>query len=399
MPDENRVFDVSKPNRVSPSATSRPVIVGHHPIMNDPMVKNEQISGGGSVQPTKIPITESGITVGEAMAAQPAPMDQGSPAVFSDPADEPEPQAAIVPEANHPESVAHGPFTEIDPPAAAEPQPELPKPAPHSEPHIEGLHFPAAKRRNPSKMIFAGILVLLVAAYLALDSGLVNAGVSMPFHIFKQKAKVATTAPAPAASQPVVTAPSLPAGFKEYKLASTNLTFAAPAAWGDPTSITDPGYSKRSTGAQSDGTYAYLVNFATNKNMQVAVTSSKYLPAARATQYYDYLQWCTGSSDGQIYESTLNFSTANKVDSPTTITCNQGPVVGAQKLDASTIVQPKALDAAKAVIGDIYTRNLTDPDLVVFRVKDAAMTSGTDIKQLLNTVKVAASQSSSSATP
>src|SRR4051812_36724999 len=35
------VFDVSKPHKTQPSATSRPIIVGHHPQVSDPMVKEE----------------------------------------------------------------------------------------------------------------------------------------------------------------------------------------------------------------------------------------------------------------------------------------------------------------------------------------------------------------------
>jgi hypothetical protein len=188
----------------------------------------------------------------------------------------------------------------------------------------------------------------------------------------------------------------LPAGFKEYKLADTNITFAAPAAWGDPASTTDPGYAERGGTNQPTGNFAYLVNFAINKDIQIAVTSSKYLPAVRAPLYYDYLQWCTGSADSKIYQSILNFSTANKVDTPSTITCNQGPIT-ASPINSSTIVQLKATDAAAKVIGDVYTMNLKDPALVVFRVKDAAMSNGTDIKQLLGTVKVTTAASTSTA--
>jgi hypothetical protein len=167
--------------------------------------------------------------------------------------------------------------------------------------------------------------------------------------------------------------------------------------WGDPASTTDPGYSKRGGDNQTDGTYAYLVNFAADKDIQIAVTSSKFLPASRAPLYYDYLQWCTGSADNKIYQSVLNFSTASKVDTPTTITCNQGPLAGASAIDSSTIVQLKAADAAGKAVGDIYTLNLKDPSLVVFRVKDAAMANSTDIKQLLNSVQITSTPSTSAA--
>lgn len=37
-----KVFDISKPHKTTPSASSRPIIVGHHPIMADPMVLEER---------------------------------------------------------------------------------------------------------------------------------------------------------------------------------------------------------------------------------------------------------------------------------------------------------------------------------------------------------------------
>jgi hypothetical protein len=415
MPDENRVFDVSKPNRVSPSATSRPVIVGHHP-MNDPMVREDGGSSTGShPSPTKIPITDTTseatpLTVEQAMTAHQAEAApvleeqpvQGSPAIFSDHGDEglqpPAPESPSEPAAPA-ESVGQGPFTAMDPGTPPPEAPsELPPPAPHQEPDIEGLHFNEPKpKRGRGKIISIIILVLLVAGYLAIDSGLVNAGIKMPFHIFKQKSETAATTAPPAANKPAATGPTIPDGFKEYKLTGTNISFAAPLTWGDPASTTDPGYSKRGGDNQTDGTYAYLVNFATNKDIQIAVTSSKFLPASRAALYYDYLQWCTGSADNKIYQSVLNFSTASKVDTPTTITCNQGPLAGASAIDSSTIVQLKAADAAGKVVGDIYTVNLKDPSLVVFRVKDAAMANSTDIKQLLNTVQITSTPSTSAA--
>jgi len=40
--DNPKVFDVSKPHKTTPSPSSRPIIVGHHPIMADPMVLEER---------------------------------------------------------------------------------------------------------------------------------------------------------------------------------------------------------------------------------------------------------------------------------------------------------------------------------------------------------------------
>lgn len=373
MPDENRVFDVTRPRNVSPAATSKPVIVGHQPMVTDPMVRGEKPA------PTRISINE------EASSA---------PAII-------EPTGSMTSEAPEQQpSRAMPQYDPIVPANISEPAdmdvPRLPRQEPDAHehtPHIEGLHHTAPKRKSRLPRYIALIIVVLIAVYLLLDSGVINTSLNLPFHVFKQKNQPAATAsntPPPASNQNTNTpaAPAVPDGFKEYRIAGTNLTFSAPLAWGDPTSVTDPGYTKRGGSNQTDGTYAYLVNFATNKDIQIAVTSNKYLPAKRTPLYYDYLQWCTGTSDGKTYLSILNFQTENKVDTPTTVTCDQGPITSTQKIDDNAIVQSKATDSEKKIIGDIYIKNLTDPSLVVFRVKDAAMTNGNDIKQLLNTVQV-----------
>jgi hypothetical protein len=275
-------------------------------------------------------------------------------------------------------------------PPEPEAAPEEPA-APAEEPaHVEGLHVGPAKRRRPMKLILLVLLVLLAGAYLLVDSGAVKTSIDLPFHIFKQKtlAPAAQTSNTSNSNQSQANTVAVPSGFTEYKLAGTTITFAAPIAWGTPTSSNDPGYSARGGTNKSDGTYAYLVDFATNKDVELVVTSSKYLPAKRDTLYYDFLQWCTGTNDGKIYESTLHFSTsADKIDTPTTTTCDQGPVA-ATKLDTATIVQPKVKSTDGKTIGDIYTRNLQSTDLPVLRVKDATSANADQIKQLLQTVKV-----------
>jgi hypothetical protein len=236
-------------------------------------------------------------------------------------------------------------------------------------------------------MIMLIVLLLLVGGYLVIDSGLIKTSINLPLHVFKQKTDTPAVATTPPAQNPATATAAVPTGFTEYKLAGTTITFAAPTTWGQPASDTEAGYTSRGTAAKSDGTYAYLVTFATNKDIQIAVTSAKFLPVARGTTYYDYLQWCTGTSDSKTYLSVLHFSTANKVDTPTTVACDQGPLNDATKLDSSTIVELAAKSADGTSLGDLYTKNLTSADLPVFRVKDAAMTSSADIKKLLLTVK------------
>jgi hypothetical protein len=285
---------------------------------------------------------------------------------------------------------AEGP-TEINdplppPPTDSSVTEEQPAPGP-SEPigHVEGLRVSEPKRKKSPLLLFlVGLLVLIIVAYLIIDAGVVKTSIKLPFHVFKQD----TVAP-PAAST-AASAPSVPIGFTAYKIATTNVNFAAPAAWGVPTSTTDPGYSKRSADAKSDGAHAFIVDFATNKDVQVSITSAKYLPAARAVQYYDFLQWCTGTSDIKTYLGALQFTSADKVDTATTVSCTQGPINDATKLNSTTIVELNSKDSAGASFGDLYTMNTTDKEFVVFRVKDKSMKNSADIKKLLNTVKSSA---------
>jgi hypothetical protein len=65
-------------------------------------------------------------------------------------------------------------------------------------------------------------------------------------------------------------------------------------------------------------------------------------------------------------------------------------VPNATKINDTTMVQTKAVDSENKVIGDIYTKNLKDTDLPVFRVKDATLTNTDSIKKLLATVQVGA---------
>jgi len=415
-------------------------------MQSDPMVKEERdpMDFGTEAQPTKISVMddkpaenheESGpdLSVASEVGAKPEPELQSWSMPDPEPKPEPEPlpaPAATEPAAEPESTVDKPPMDEPStspfesPTEAPEPAEEAPTPTEPSEPaseaeptpsddnqptpppvdnapvpeepappiaHVEALHFEPQHRGGGLKWLILGLLVLLVAAYLAIDAGIIASGVKLPFHIFKQKntpTPAATTTP-PASQSTQAPVSNLPAGFKKYNLTNTDISFAAPSSWGSANSSSEDGYSSRSTSAKPDGTYAYLVTFSNNKDVQIAVTSGKFLPAARGALYYDFLQWCTGTSDGKIYKSVLNFTTANGVSTPSTISCDQGPLLDATKLSDNSIVQLKTKDASGAVIGDLYTKNLSETSLPVFRVKDAAMTNGDNIKLMLPTVKPA----------
>lgn len=412
MPEEDRVFDVTRPSRVGASAHSKPVIVGHHPTMSDPMVRHKRKPDS---KLTKVSIHDDSPDTGGAVAKE--DVSSSAPAIIEPTKEEspfsnsqPPASETVQPDGYSPADTdstisvaadgsvttghAHDLKAESDEHSVYDTptEPEAPEgPIPEGPMHpIESLHVMPGNKKKRWPWVVLVILLLLVGAYLAIDSNLIHTNINLPVHFFKQK----TSSSPPAASTSSgsqssgSTASSIPAGFTQYKLANTSITFDAPTAWGQPTSTTEPGFTARGGSNTSDGTYAYVVSFATNKDVQIAVTSAKYLPTARAATYYDFLQWCKGTNDGKIYKTVLHYSTANGVDTPTTATCDQGPLTDATILNASTIVQNKTTAPdGKTVIGDLYTKNLTGTDLVVFRVKDAAMTNGNEIKQLLNTVQ------------
>lgn len=432
MAEENRVFDVARPGRTAPGPTSKPIIVGHRPMQSDPMVKEgpDLLDFGteSAPSPTKISVVDDNpaehhadtgpdlsvisdadkktdaapswsmpepeAPVEPAPAAEPEPPAEPaeSPAAEAPPSSEPdmsasEPAAEAEASDPKPEINTNGP---VPPQVDNSPVPEEPSPVPMA--HVEALHFEPRRRGGRAKWLIIGLVALLVAAYLAIDAGLIASNVKLPFRILGQKnpSPAASTAP-PASTKQNTPAPvsNLPSGFSRYTLNGTDISFAAPSTWGVPNSATEDGYSSRSSTAKPDGVYAYLVTFPDNKNVQIAVTSSKLLPAARGAQYYDFLQWCTGTNDGKFYKSVLNFTTTDGTSTPSTVSCDQGPLADAAKLSNNTIVQLKTKDASGAVIGDLYTKNLSETTLPVFRIKDTAMTNGDNIKLILPTVKPA----------
>jgi hypothetical protein len=435
MQDDNKVFDVAKPGRTAPAPTSRPIIVGQSTTGVDTMMKE-------SPQPELAPEAASPTAIHVSMADEEPVNIMGQPTHSEIPSVDPELSQGLEHEDQH-EAVpeiegATIPPHELD----EEPQPEENSAAGNftpltslipnaegkedtaSEPsahHVDNLPeshtggpiqpdtaplpiSPGAgpKRRWPKFFMWLVILALLIGigGFLAIDAGLVKSDINLPFHIFnKQKTSKSAVKSSASTARPATPPPvqsSIPEGFSKYTIEGASVSFAYPTAWGAPSSKTEQGYSKRDQKSpKSDGTYAYIVNFATNKDVEVAVTSSKYLPSARGHSYYDYLQWCIGTNDGKYYQELLHFSTSNGIDTPSTVTCDQGPLEGVTKIDDQTIVQNKAkFGAASDQTVDIYIQNLSNKELPVLHVKDAAMKNSSDIKKILTNVKINSSSTS-----
>ncbi len=461
--DDIKVFDVSKPHKSEPSASSRPVIVGHHPTMADPMVREAFKSHHGDGPKIEVKGDEDNeekIETHHTFGKFPLGLEESAfgehsnfgnkehsdhedhddhmseHKTFGDHSDhkEPEPPYKIEMPGSDDDGLYNNKPAGHNTPLFAdksEDEPESPKPShtfntpkmsdsDHSlfgghksdsdmgsnthhptvraEDWVEPspLHIPHGAgpyRRWPKVISWVLILLLLVVigGYLAIDAGIVKSNMKLPFHIFnKQKTStVAEPAPAPAPVAKAATpaASALPQGFTKYSVPDTTLSFAYPTAWGAPTTTADPGFSQRSTKGKSDGTYAYVINFATSKDVQIAISSSKYLFTHPDAHYYDYLKWCVGTNDGKFYKESLHFNTTAGVDTPSTVACDKGPLDTAVKVDATTIMQPKYKESAKDITGDLYTKNLKASDLTVLRVMDLAMTNGAQVKQLLGTVK------------
>jgi hypothetical protein len=445
VPDDTKVFDVAKPGRSAPAPTSRPIIVGQRTAGVENMMKD-------SPHPTPAPSLTSNTPIHVSMA------DEEPVNVMAKPSQPDIPSIDSTPGQNSVQEPSLSPVGATIPPHELDDKPQAPAEnvpgnnftplttlIPNSEGkedtgsygahHVDNLpevhngdpgwreappmlisKGAGPRRRWPKVLLMLFILLFLAAAggFLAIDGGYVKSSIKLPFHILnKQKfpgtaaatSKTTVVKTTPPVSQPPAES-AVPAGFTNYKMDEAKVSFAYPTAWGVPVVTKDPGFSKRGGTNKTDGTHAFLVNFATNKDVEIALTSSQYLPATRAGNvaawyYFDYLAWCTGTNDGKIYQQTLHFTTDNKIDTPSTITCDQGPLTTATKLDDSTIVQLKTnindspqLQSFKQV--DLYTKNLTGNTAIpVLRAKDVTMKNSDNIKKLLATVKVDSGSSAS----
>jgi hypothetical protein len=353
--------------------------------MNDPMMRPRPMS-----QPQQQPV--------QPMGPQPTPMNESPKAVFPEVPSMPQsdsnslaPVDSLVSDSNDQMNNANPDQHFIHPDQASVPQHDQQgQHAHHLTPAPISHHSGGGGKK--SSMIILLILAIIVGVYLAIDAGVIGKNINLPFHVFKQKNEPKTAVdvnPAAVANKPAAsanTAAALPDGFVNYKLAGTELNIPYPSAWGAPTVTPELGYSKRSAGAKADMNYAYVVNFATNKDVQIAITSGQYLPPTRTTAtYYDSLQWCVGTVDAtKYYKQTLHFTTAAGIDTPSTVTCDQGPLTDVTKINDTTIVQIGAKDAAGAALGDLYTRNLKIVALPVMRVKDTTAKNSDNIKKILD---------------
>ncbi len=233
------VFDVNKPGRVRPEATSRPIIVGHHPEMPDPMVIHRPLHHYRSQPktpspPEKIPISNAPISTPtiDGILAGPPPAPTGSSAAAQPPTEEPKGPPAIMegeplqsPPFGTPAKESHPPNTHyskapqlesVTPPADQDSQPAV------TGADIKPLAIPAEHRRKDIwRWLLIFLVILLVGLYLLIDAGLIASKINLPFHIFKQELPPVYT---PASSQTT-------ASLASYEAKDFGFKFAYPSGW------------------------------------------------------------------------------------------------------------------------------------------------------------------------
>lgn len=409
------VFDINKPHTYGAAPSARPVITGHQPQVPDPMVTPSEDIG------SKIDVKVDGGQRGGGVDAdslasslfprsEPASMNVKSSVAPGLMEGEPLQSPPFRPDGDSESAAQRAPYMPVSDltgiNTSSSPTPRLvgneisdqqvttePKPgvfgSTSSRAMDESKPPMPHKKRSKVWLWLVLILVILAGLYAAIDKGLVLNSVNLPFHIFSKPESNTSSSQ----SSDTTAASSLPAGFTTTKLVEAGLSFAYPTDWGAPAAAVDQGFTKRTKDGKADAAHAYVVTFPNNKDIELAVTSSKILPPTRpAPLYYDFLGWCVGTIDGKYYSSALYFVTENNVDTPGTVACTQS-LGAATKLNGDTIVQTNLKTTDGKAAGDIYTKNLTNnQNFAVIRAKDATMKNAERIKTMLGTVQNITSQ-------
>lgn len=186
--DQQQFHDINRPGHTGPTPTSRPVIVGHRPAMPDPMVNHRPVHhqpqapvvhtpepsrGGPSIDGFMPPPTHH-----HATEPSPQPMPDNSQVLAGEPLQSP----PFVPTSQHPhhQSTTHHQATIL----------------PEADPlfhghhdageHSQITHAGLASKRTKMWAPLIVLILLIIAMYLAIDSGLIGNGIKLPFHLFPQ---------------------------------------------------------------------------------------------------------------------------------------------------------------------------------------------------------------------
>ena len=347
-------FDISKPRRLGPDPTSKPIIVGHHPTMPDPMIREQavraprpiNITDADTPQPVTVtptpeskpelkvldlsdlsspsepsaPRSETTVPVGneEPASSTTIPITEPQPSHTFNPTAPPQPEqptSPVSPDPLQPPTSSLPPEPAVpDPPtatshvpvpAAATPQtPAAVQPAIHDEVHIPAGHD-VAVRHKPRLWVWAIVtLILLAWIYAAVDA---LTEIKLPIEFFKKEAKItetqrsSITPPSAESTQPTmkVSVTELADGRIEYKNETLGFKFAYPKDWGNP-------IDNNSEFGNQEGYVHY--EFAEQKGIKIASFPKNACPQGDGGQistaqgWYEknakfYVTWCKNSPE------------------------------------------------------------------------------------------------------
>lgn len=193
--EPGKLFDIAKPGTSKPDASARPLIVGHRNMVADPMVapKAAEPSAKKELKPT----TGAGVKIepmNEVKPEEPTP-DAAEPEAESPPADQqpPSPEESESPAAEAAETPAEelpADNQKSKAEAAAEKEAAdrqaVAQELIASEKYV--LPISEARHGHPGRTflsVLAVLVVLAAAGYLALDAGLLDLGLELPYEFIK----------------------------------------------------------------------------------------------------------------------------------------------------------------------------------------------------------------------
>lgn len=182
---EKQMMDVAKPGKTTPDATSKPIIVGHKPMMKDPMVTPEEPTDKPkpaeekpqTVRPSKVitpptPAPDAPDTQVKKTEEQPA--DAATPTVSDD-------AAVLEAVAEQAESnKKNGGVSEEE----KKHQAEIAKLI-ADKTYFVPVSQTSRKRKSQLTTVLSLLLLVIVGGVLAIDAGMVDVGISLPFDLIK----------------------------------------------------------------------------------------------------------------------------------------------------------------------------------------------------------------------
>ncbi len=211
MPSSKKTMDVSKPGDSAPDASSRPVLVTHRPMVQDPMVKDDKktdLSSGALAKgddkpedndtPAKDDLVSRGSKVIKPVSDQTEPTADEKTATEEETPDPDEPSNDKKEDKASDDSKAEAAVVDAVADQATADKKQQNDESDEGKAKKEALQKLIAekkyfvqvgqvgKRRNRRALIiFLVLLLILAGAYLAVDAGLIKTSVALPIDLIK----------------------------------------------------------------------------------------------------------------------------------------------------------------------------------------------------------------------